>query len=166
MKFFEYPYVIITILVMFILLMGLIGLYFTIKSVKTAKSSSGKGFCGIGKIENDFEKAGSLRKNRSIVYVSVSLDGMQRLYPESKVNRMYDGIKRILFNHFCIADGEISMYGPENFVVFSSLAESETELCIERCFDEINDALVKHGAVNVVQVNFGYYLTGATDVPF
>jgi len=166
MKFFEYPYVIITILAMFILLMGLIGLYFTVKSVKTAKSSSGKGFCGIGKIENDFEKAGSLRKNRSIVYVSVSLDGMQRLYPESKVNRMYDGIKRILFNHFCVADGEISVYGPENFVVFSSLAESETELCIESCFEEINDAFVKHEAVNVVQVNFGYYLTGATDVPF
>jgi len=56
MKFFEYPYVIITILVMFFLIMGLVGLFFTMKSVKTAKGTAEKGFCGIGKIENDFEK--------------------------------------------------------------------------------------------------------------
>ena len=40
MKFFEYPYVIITILVMIIFVMGLIGLYFTLKSVKTAKGTA------------------------------------------------------------------------------------------------------------------------------
>ena len=55
MQFFEYPYVIITILVIIFLVMGLIGLYFTMKSVKTAKGNSEKSFCGIGKIENDFE---------------------------------------------------------------------------------------------------------------
>ena len=37
MQIFEYPYVIITILIMVFLVMGLIGLYFTIKSVRTAK---------------------------------------------------------------------------------------------------------------------------------
>ena len=83
MKILEYPYIIITILATICILMGLIGLYFTMKSVKTAKEISDKGFCGIGKIENEFEKAGSLRKNRSMIYISMPLDGMKRLYSES-----------------------------------------------------------------------------------
>ena len=167
MKFFEYPYVIITVLAMFFLLMGLIGLYFTMKSVKTAKGTSEKSFCGVGKIENDFEKAGALRKNRSIIYISLSLDGMKRLYPESKTIRMYEQIKRILFNHFSLdTAGEISLYGQENFVVFNSLDSEILVKCIEKCFKEINEVLVKHSAVNVVRVNFGYYQTSSTEVLF
>ncbi len=167
MHIFEYPYVIITILVIIFLLMGLAGLLFTMKSVKTAKGTAEKSFCGIGKIENDFEKAGSARKNRCVVYVSISLDNMKRLYSESKAGRMHEQIKRILFEHFCIAaGGEISIYGKDNFVVLSGLEAEATEKRIDGCFEEINAAFVKHGAVNVVRANFGYHCTSATDVPF
>lgn len=167
MKIFEYPYVIITILAIFFILMGLIGLYFTIKSVKTAKGTAEKSFCGIGKIENDFEKAGALQKKRSVIYVSISLDSMKRLYSESKAIRMYEQIKKILFNHFCLTiDGEISIYGKENFVALNNLDEDEITLCINKCFAEINQAFIKHGAVNVVRMNFGYHLTSSTEVSF
>ncbi len=167
MKIFEYPYVIITMLALSFLVMGLIGLYFTMKSVKTAKGTSEKNFCGIGKIETDFEKAGALRKNRSIIYISISLDGMKRLYSESKAVRMYEQIKKILLTHLCLnTGGEISLYGNENFVAFNSLEAGETERCIDKCFQEINEAFVKHGAVNVVRINFGYHLTSSTDVSF
>ncbi len=167
MHIFEYPYVIITILAIVFLAMGLIGLYFTLKSVKTAKGTAEKGFCGIGKIENDFEKAGNTRKNRCVVYISISLDNMKRLYSESKAGRMYEQIKIILFKHFCIvAGGEISIYGKDNFVVLSSLEAEATEKRIAGCFEEVNEAFVKHGAVNVVRANFGYHCTSATDIPF
>ena len=167
MHIFEYPYVIITILVIIFLVMCLIGLYFTVKSVKTAKGTAEKSFCGIGKIESDFEKAGSDRKNRCVIYISISLDNVKRLYSESKAGRMYEQIKRILFEHFCIAaDGEISIYGKDNFVVLSSREAEATEKCIAGCFEEINAAFVKHSAVNVVRANFGYHCTSATDVPF
>ena len=165
MKFFEYPYVIITILVMFFLTMGLVGLFFTMKSVKTAKGTAEKGFCGIGKIENDFEKAGASRKNRSIIYVSISLDGMKRLYSASKAVRMYEQIKKILFSYLCLdAGGEISLYGEANFVALNNLEADELERCLNSCFEEINEALVKYGVVNVVRTNFGYHMTSATDV--
>ncbi len=167
MKFFEYPYVIITILAMFFLVMILIGLYFTMKSVKTAKGTAEKCFCGIGKIENDFEKSGAAGKNRCVVYISISLDGMKRLYSESKVARMYEQIKRILFRHLCLeVGGEISLYGGENFVALNALEAGDIEKCIDKCLEEINDAFVKHGAVNVVRVNFGYHLTSSTEVSF
>ena len=122
MKFFEYPYVIITILAMIIVVMGLFGLYFTIKSVRTTKGTEEKSFCGIGKIESDFTKIGALRQNRSVIYVSVDLHSMKSLYSESKAARLYEQIKMILFRHLCLGtDGEISVYGNENFVVLNKL---------------------------------------------
>lgn len=167
MRIFEYPYVIITILVMIFLVMGLVGLYFTIKSVRTAKGSAEKSFCGIGKIENDFEKAGASRENRCVVYISVSLDAMKRLYSESKAMRLYEQIKRILFTHFCLnANGEISLYGSENFVSLNALEAEEVEACIEKCYSEINEAMVKYDAVNVVRVTFGYHTTSSNEVNF
>lgn len=167
MKFFEYPYVIITILVIFILLMGLIGLYFTMKSARAAKGTAKKSFCGIGKIENDFEKAASSNKNRSLIYVSVSLINVKRLYPASKAVRIYDQIKRILFNNLCLdTGGEISIYGNENFVALNSLEAKDLDVCIKKSFEEISDVLVKNSAVNVISVHFGYICTSATDVTF
>ena len=167
MQIFEYPYVIITILAMIFIVLGLIGLYFTMKSVKTANGTVEKSFCSIGKIENDFEKARSARNNRCIVYICVSLDSMKRLYAESKAIRMYEQIKSILLSHFCLnIGGEISLYGKENFVAMNSLEAGETEQCIDKCFEEINEVFVEHGAVNVVRVNFGYHCTSSTEVSF
>lgn len=167
MQIFEYPYVIITILVIIFLVMGLVGLYFTIKSVKTAKGTAEKSFCGIGKIENDFEKAKAMRKNRCIVYVSISLDAMKRLYSESKAVRLYEQVKKILFNHFSLGiDGNISLYGSENFVLLNELEAEEIEECFDKCYSEISEAFVKHDAVGIARVNFGYHLTSSTEVNF
>ena len=148
---------------MIFLAMGFIGLHFTMKSVKTAKGTSEKGFCGIGRIENDFDKSRVLRKKRTIVYVSISLDNIKRLYSESKATRMYEQIKRILFRYFCIdINGEISIYGNENFVILNDLESGELAQHIERCFEDINEVFVKHSAINVVRVNFGYHQTSST----
>ena len=167
MKFFEYPYVIITILAMIFIVMGFVGLYFTMKSVRTAKGASEKGFCSIGKIENDFDKAGAMSKNRTIVYVSMPLDGIKRLYAESKANRMYEQIKEILLRHFCLGiNGEISVYGGESFVALNGLESGELAQCIDRCFEEINEVFAEHSAINVVRVNFGYHQTSSTEVTF
>ena len=167
MRFFEYPYFIITILVMIIFAMGLIGLYFTLKSVRTAKSATEKSFCGIVKIENDYEKACMAREWRSVIYLSLSLDAMSRLYSESKSMRMYERIKEILLNNFLHGNkGEISFYGKENFVVLNDLDAEQTGLLIEKCFKEINERFVKHGAVSTVRINFGYFCTSSTEVSF
>ena len=167
MRFFEYPYVIITILAIIFLVMGLIGLYFTMKSVKTAKGNSEKSFCGIGKIENGFEKAGQMRTNRCLVYICVSLDSMKRLHSESKAMRIFEKIKGVLFAHFCIdINGEISLYGKNNFVALNDLKEDEITARIDKCFKEINEIFVKYESVNIVRINFGYCCTSSTEVTF
>ncbi len=167
MQFLEYPYVIITVLVIIFIVMGLIGLYFTLKSVKTANGTAEKSFCGTGKIETDFEKAGTLRQNRCLVYISISLDSMKRLYSESKAMRIYEQVRKILLNHFCHSiGGEISLYGQENFVALNSLEPESMEQRIDSCFREISEIFSKQGAVNVARVSFGYHCTSSTEVSF
>ena len=167
MTVFEYPYVIITILSAVFLAMILFGLYFTVKSVKTADGTAEKDFCSIGKIESGFEKLGALGKERSVIYISISLDGMKRLHSESKAIRMYEQIKEILQEHFCLdTDGGISLCGGENFVALSCLDSGGTEQSIERCFGKISGVFAEHGVVNVVRIHFGYVCTGSNDVSF
>ena len=167
MKIFEYPYVIITILAAAFLLMVLIGLYFTMKSVKTAKGTAEKSFCGIGKIENNFEKARNMKKNRCLVYISVSLDSMKRLHSESKAMRIFDRIKNILFVHFCVSlAGDISLYGKNNFVAYSALDSDEIAVHIDECFREISKVFANNEAINIIRINFGYYCTCSTEVSF
>ena len=167
MRFFEYPYVIITILSISFLILGLIGIYFTIKSSKTANGTIGRGFCGIGKLENDFEKEANIRKNRCVVYICISLDNMKRLYSESKAMRMYGQIKNIILKYFCLdTDGNITLYGKDSFVALNNLSESEISLCIDKCFKEISNAFVALDAVNIASVNFGFHCTSSTDVSF
>jgi len=167
MHIFEYPYVIITILVMIIILMGLIGLYFTVKSVRTSKETAAKGFCGLGKIENDFERAGKRPAVRGIVYISASLGGIKRIYSDAGVSRIYEQIKRILLKHFGISGGgEISLYGTDHFVALSMHDAEGTGHIIENCYKEIHESLIKYGAVNTVHLHFGYHCTSATDIEF
>ncbi len=167
MQIFDFPYIIITILVMIFVLMGIIGLFFTMKSSKATKGTSKKNFCGLNKIENDFEKSGYSNHNRCILCVSIPLDNMTRLYSESKALRMYEQIKRILLRHFGLnIDGEISLYGRENFVAFNVLEPDQLELCIDNCYKEISEIFSRNGAVGVVRANFGYFNTRSNDVSF
>ena len=167
MEIFEYPYIIITIFVMVFIVLGIIGLYFTLKSVKTAKGTYEKSFCTINKIQNDFEKGGNAPKNRCIVYVSISLDKMKLHHSESTAIRMYEQIKRILLVHFGINFGEeICLYGKENFVALNNFESAETIRHIEESFKEINDAFLKYGVVNVAHIHCGYHHTSSSDVLF
>ena len=167
MKIFEYPFIIITILVAGFILMGLVGLYFTLKAVKTANGTVKKDFCGIGKLESEFNDGAQKRKNRCVIYVSVVLDNMERLHQQTKTSRIYEQIKKVLFLHFCIInDGDISLYGSNNFVALNLLSADEIPSFLDVCYEDISKVLTQHGAMNIVHINFGYHLTSATDVPF
>ena len=81
--------------------------------------------------------------------------------------RMYEQIKKVLFRHFCCnVDGEISIYGKNNFVVMTGLDAEATNRCIDGCFEEINEILVKNEVFNIVQIHFGYCTTSSTEVTF
>lgn len=167
MTILEYPYAIIVILSAIFVLMVVLGLYFTVKSVKAADGTAEKDFCGMGKLERDFKRSGQRRKRRSVIYISIFLDSMKKLHSESKAERMYAQIKRILFEHLSLdIGGELALCGNGNFVALNYSEPGETELCIERCFKEINEVFAEHGAVNVTRLYFGYICTASNELLF
>jgi len=167
MRFFEYPYVIITSLVIICFVMGIIGLFFTMKSVKTAKGTGKNGFCSFSKLGNDFDKFGVARKNRCLIYISVSLENFSRLYSESKANRIYEMIQKVLLMYFGLEpENLISIYDKENFVALTDFTADEAEEKIQNCFAELSEVFQENDAVNVIRINFGCHVTGSADVSF
>ena len=167
MRFFEYPYVIITSLVIICFVMGIIGLFFTMKSVKTAKGTGKNGFCSFSKLGNDFDKFGVARRNRCLIYISVSLGNFSRLYSESKANRIYELIQKVLLMYFGLEpENSISIYGKEDFVALTDFTADEAEEKIQNCFAELSEVFHENDAVNVIRINFGYHVTGSADVSF
>ncbi len=167
MSFLEYPNAIITILAAILLVMGLIGLYFMMKSVRASRETAEKNFCSMTQIESSFVKAGAQQKRRCLLYISMSLDSMKRLYPEARAFHMYEQNKKILLKHFCLSmDGEIAIDGDDNFVALNNLDEADIERCIEKCAEEMKKTFVKNGAVGVAHIYIGYHLTRSNEVSF
>ena len=80
MRIFEYPYVIISVFAICFLLLLAVGIYFAVRGMKTANSKDENDFLNISRLEKDFVRAGKLRKDRCIIYISVSLDNFRSLY--------------------------------------------------------------------------------------
>jgi len=167
MSIFEYPYVIITILVFAFLIIGAVGAIFAIKGFKTANGTEERDFVGVGRLENEFEKSGRLSQNRCLVYVGLSLDTMSRLYSESQARRIIGAIKPALLDTFCDgAGGMVAIYGEESFVAVTKWSREEAAEAIQKCICETGKIIAKNEAVNIVQIRFGYYCTGSGLVTF
>ena len=134
MHIFEYPYIIITILVLCFIVLTAIGIYFAVRGAKTAKGSEEKDFINISKLEAAFEKSGKLHEDRCIFYAKVSLDNFRSLYSAHQTSNVFSEIKGVLLEAFSNGDdSNIAIYGEKNFVVFSKwnmeTARKKIEIC-------------------------------------
>ena len=167
MVIFEYPYVIITILVFACLIMGGVGIYFTVKCVKTANGVEEKGFSGTGKLKSTYDALGKTRQNRSLVYAEISLDSMNRLYSESKAMRIMSQIRPIFLKVFSDDEkSEVCAYTKTDFLSVLSKTNEEAEETMKHCLSEIQAVLLQNEAVNMAEVYFGYYSAMSTEVEF
>ena len=167
MQLFEYPYIIITILVLCFIVLITIGIYFAIRGAKTAVGSEEKAFINISKLEANFEKSGKLREDRCVFYAKVSLDNFKSLYSAYQTMNVFSEIKGVLLEAFSNSDdSNIAIYGEKNFVVLSKWNIETARKKIEKCFGELSKCLLKHGALNIIDVRIGVYFAFGTQVSF
>ena len=165
MHIFEYPYIIITILVFGFLIMGAIGVYFVIKGIHASNVSEELSFTNVSRLMSSFSGAGSQRKNRSLIYIEITTDTMSRLYSQTKAAKLLAKIRKSLLKHFYGDNKGIAVYG-KNFVAVNECSAERTEAIIKNALCEVNDFILKDGAVNIVKVYFGYCSTKSTEVTF
>ena len=166
MQIFEYPYIIITILLLWFIVLTGIGIYFAIRGAKTAKGNEEKDFINISKLESAFEKSGKLHEDRCVLYVKVSLDNFISLYCEEQALNVFSKIKEVFLEAFSNGDdSNIAIYEEKNFVVFTKWNMETARKKIDICFGELNKCLLKHSALNVIDIKIGVYFAFGTQVP-
>lgn len=158
MHFFEYPYVIITILVLGFLLLGAVGIYFAVRGVKTANGKEERDFTNVSGVESRFAKSKKLRGDRCIVYISVFLGNFRNLATAAQCEKVLEEIKSILLTAFWNVDGgAIAACGENNYVAFAEWDADTTRANVETCREEIGKCLQNNNALNLVDVRFGVF---------
>lgn len=167
MQIFEYPYIIITIFVICFIILGAIGALFALQGLKTAKGTGEVEFSNVSKLENKFDRMGKQRYNRSLIYISVSLDNVRSLYSDSKAWGIFAEIKPILLKTFTDDEGgTIAVYDQKNFIALNKWESNAIKGKIKQCLNEIDDVVLRNKAVNMVDINIGYYCALTTEIGF
>ncbi len=167
MEIFEYPYIIITILALGFVVLTAVGIYFAVRGIKTANGKHESDFVNISKLESNFEKAGRLREDRCVIYISVSLGKFRSLYSDAQTATVFAELKHIFLDVFAAGENDaISIYGENSFVAFAKWNMEEARKNIENCQAELNKCLLNHSALNVVDIKIGSYFAFGTKVLF
>lgn len=166
MQIFEYPYIIISILILcFVLLVG-VGIYFAVRGMKTAKGNEEKDFSNISKLENSFVKSGKQRENRCVIYFNVSMDNYLSLHTEAQASKIISEIKLILTNDFSSDESCIALYGDKNFIAHSKCDVETARKNIEDCQAKLNKCLLDNSALNIIEIRIGLYFAFGSQVTF
>ena len=167
MQIFDFPYIIITILVLCFIVLGIVGLYFAIQGYKTAKGTEEKDFLSVSKLENIFYKSVAMRSGRCLIYINLSLDNVRSLYSDSKAWSIFNDIKPLLLK---ILSGDensgISLYDQKNFIAVCTGSAQKAKESAEICLAETNKRLLRHESINLVNIRIGAYCTNSTEVSF
>ena len=167
MQIFEYPYNIISILVISLFVLGGIILYFTIRGAKTANYEGENSFTNISKLESCFVKAGKLRENRCIMYIGVSLENYRSLHSAEETEKVSAAIKHLLLDSFSPSqNGYISSYGEYTYIVYSKLDKKDTRSLVEAFNASLNKCLIDNNALNIVEVKTGAFFAVGSEVSF
>ncbi|MBR5518615.1 MAG: EAL domain-containing protein, partial [Clostridia bacterium] len=161
---FESPYFIIIILILCFVLLVSVGIVLAVKGINTAISEDKNKLANIGSLEKIFKKTAKQRKSRCIMYVGVAMDNFRSLHSEEEIHKVYNDIKAVFENAF--SDADMSVYEKKNFVVLSGWTNEEARKIVSGCRGKINRCLLKHNALNAVDIRIGSFFAYGTEVDF
>ena len=167
MQFFEYPYIMIPILIGCLFVVGGVVIFIVARGLKRTNYEAGNSFYKLNTLENSYTKAGRLRENRSIMYIGVFLDNYRNLYHDEKTEKVFAAIKHILLATFLPREkAMISQSFDDSYIVYANLDKEDTLKLVDKCYDSLNRCLVEYGALNLVEVRMGVYSILGTDITF
>lgn len=166
MQILKYPYILILISVICFFLIGGLVIYLIVRSMKTEVDEE-TDFTNISKLERCFIKSGNLRENRSLIFISVSLDNYRSLYSQvetAKVGAMIEDILCRLFSS--LKNGYISSCGEYAYIVYLTLDRENVRSFVEEFNASMTKCLIDCNALNVIDVKIGSSFTSGSDVSF
>lgn len=167
MHIFEYPYIIITVLVICFGILCVFGVYYALKCIKNANGTNELDFSSVSGIETEYQKPVNRRKEKCLVYVHVALDSMSRIYSESKAMIILSEIKKLLLSAFNVDEiSGVANYGNNSFIALNGWSRDEAKDNIEKTAARINQLFMNNEVVNIAKIHIGFYCTKSTEVNF
>lgn len=167
MQFFESPYVIISIFIIFIFLLGGLGIYFAVRSIRTVNEEDERDFTNINKLESRFIKSKKASKNRCVVYINVSLDNYRSLYTAKQAEKIFSDIKHVLLLSFSNSKNtSIATYGECTYVAFLNLDMESARYKLENAQALLNKCLLDNSVLSIVEVRIGAFFAVGSQISF
>lgn len=168
MKILRSPVVILILLIVVMLISGLAAVYFAVLGTRASRRKTvAADFVTTSQLQRMFDKMGNFRKCRCLIYISVSLEKARSLYSDGKAWQIFSDIKPILLRHFAgEVNQNIALYDQKNFIALNSWSVELAKMHAEQCLEDIRQCLLKHSALNVVDIRIGSYCTMATRITF
>lgn len=160
-------YLTVTVFVTVFLILLSAAVYFAAKGFKAAQKDTSADFSSIGSLESFFTRCGKLGIPRNIIYINISLENARSLYSDAKALKIFSDIKPILLRNFAESENSlIAYYDQKNFLAVNKSAAGISEKTAEKCIYEINQCLLSHNALNVVDVRLGCYSCASSKISF
>ena len=157
----------VTLFVIIFIILLSAAVYFASKGFKAAGADVSADFSSIGHLESFFAKCGKLGVLRNIIYINISLENARSLYSDAKALKIFSDIKPILLKNFAGSENSmIAYYDKKNFVAVSKTGAETAEKTAEKCIYEINQCLLGHNALNVVDIRVGCYSCASSKIGF
>ncbi len=163
---FEYPYILLTILVLCVLVLGGVGAYFAMQGVRTAKGTAGADFVNSARLKKHYDAFVRNRAQRCMLYIMLSTDRARGLYSSSDIERLETEIAGLFLRRFYTDAGGITVCEEAGYIVLCGWEAAEAKAAIADCITELGQLLLKHKAINVVDYAFGYYCASTTEAEY
>ncbi len=163
---FEYPYILLTMLVMLFLVFGGIGAYLAMQGVRMAKGTVGADFVNLARLKKNYEAFVRDRVQRSMVYIMFSTDRARGLYSAADIEKIEMEIAGLFLHKFYTQAGGITVCEEAGYIALCGWDSARTKMVVADCITEIGRLLLKHKAINVVDFAFGYYSASTTEAEF
>lgn len=157
----------VTVFVLIFIILLSAAVYFASRGFKAAQADVSADFSSIGSLESFFAKCGKLGVLRNMIYINISLENARSLYSDVKALKIFSDIKPILLKNFAESENcMIAYYDKKNFVAVSKTSTEIAEKAAEKCISEINQCLLGHNALNVVDIRLGCYSCASSKIGF
>ena len=164
MQIFNNPQIVIICFALGVVCLGALAVVFALRGLKTAKGHTEQDFVPIGKMESSFKKLQKLNKVGSVLYIGVDSENLTKIFSKLDV---FSEIKLIVLQNFSnLNHGLISISDNKNFVVYANANADDLQNYAKQCLSEIDNCLLKHGVLKIVNIRIGAYCSIASEVSF
>lgn len=134
--------------------LGFLGIYFARKGMKTVTETKNTGFFDMKKLQSKFKKLKN-SENRCVIYISVPLESVRRLYSDIRAKHIFSELMPIILKNFSDGGSVTAVYDGQNFAAVNNLGIGGNTALFHKCAEDVNHLMKSFNALKMANLRFG-----------